>query len=355
MTNNYATQNQYNPQAANQNANYQQYQYGGEQVSQQNYSCYTPATNTVNSYMSAGHDQASVTESTNYSAHPDLPQAPFNYDNASLQNRTVPIAASATITTASQGALTSSTSSQQNQVSSPVEQTNVKSENLDLLSGIDFSMPSSTIDSIPTLMPVSMTPKKEEPPKKDPQEIPAVDVAITPIKMNADLADLDFSSISSVPETPKTLIQPEKPRKIEDPFDDVNTLNQFHKEVEGLEKYMEALTVKTLSGITPLANKWKELQDLLVKDESSRSISVAKLFPDKNRFTDSLPYDHGRVLLPTATDNYINAVLVKNCGPISFIMAQTPLENTVNDWWQMVWSQKSNVLVCLHSNSEVIF
>lgn len=142
-------------------------------------------------------------------------------------------------------------------------------------------------------------------------------------------------------------------RRFVDPFYDVNVLKQFHKEVEGLEKYMDILTVKTLSGITSLANKWKELQDLLMKDESTRSISVAKLFPDKNRYNDYLPYDHDRVLLRTDTDNYINAVIIKNCGPVTFIMAQMPMENTINDWWEMVLSQKSNVLICLHSNSEV--
>jgi Protein-tyrosine phosphatase len=38
---------------------------------------------------------------------------------------------------------------------------------------------------------------------------------------------------------------------------------------------------------------------------------VAKLFPDKNRSSDSIPYDHARVLLPTTTDDYINAAYVK--------------------------------------------
>lgn len=48
-----------------------------------------------------------------------------------------------------------------------------------------------------------------------------------------------------------------------------------------------------------------------VKDESKRTTSVAKLFPEKNRTADNIPYDHARVLLPTATDNYINAVYVQ--------------------------------------------
>ncbi|KAL7034369.1 hypothetical protein ACKWTF_007933 [Chironomus riparius] len=233
----------------------------------------------------------------------------------------------------------------------------IKSNNIDLLSDIDFSIPSSTINNIPLLTPI--TPKKDETKevKESPKKVAELPKPInqSQVKLNDDLADLDFSSLTMTMISPQ-IIQPkvEELKKFEDPFDDVNVLKQFHKEVESLEKYMETLTVKTLNGITPLANKWKELQDLLVKDESSRSISIAKLFPDKNRYADFLPYDHGRVLLPTSTDNYINAAMVRNCGPVSFIMAQIPMENTMNDYWEMIWSQKSNVLVCLYSSSELL-
>lgn len=48
-----------------------------------------------------------------------------------------------------------------------------------------------------------------------------------------------------------------------------------------------------------------------VKEESKRQVSVARLFPEKNRSIDCVPYDHARVTLPTATDNYINAAFVK--------------------------------------------
>jgi protein tyrosine phosphatase len=45
-----------------------------------------------------------------------------------------------------------------------------------------------------------------------------------------------------------------------------------------------------------------------VHDESKRSVSVAKLFPDNHRLTDDcLPYDHACVLLMKPADNYINA------------------------------------------------
>ncbi|XP_055533738.1 tyrosine-protein phosphatase non-receptor type 23 isoform X2 [Wyeomyia smithii] len=147
------------------------------------------------------------------------------------------------------------------------------------------------------------------------------------------------------------LVQPAR-----DPFEDQATLKWFHKEVERLEKFIDTLNVKTLNGTTPLDGKWKELQDMLVKEESKRQVSVAKLFPEKNRSIDSVPYDHARVTLPTDTDNYINAVFVKDLGfgcP-QMILAQTPLQNTVNDFWNMIWSQKATVVVCLHPPNEIL-
>lgn len=51
--------------------------------------------------------------------------------------------------------------------------------------------------------------------------------------------------------------------------------------------------------------------DPQVKDESKRTTAVAKLFPDKNRTNDSIPYDHARVRLATTTDDYINACFVR--------------------------------------------
>lgn len=48
-----------------------------------------------------------------------------------------------------------------------------------------------------------------------------------------------------------------------------------------------------------------------MKDASNRTVAVSKLFPEKNRNMLCVPYDHARVLLPTETDNYINAAHLK--------------------------------------------
>lgn len=354
-----------------------------DQFGQQNYSCYTPTVNSTNSYITAANaqtGQAQTTQSVNYSQIQDMPAInghanPRPVTSSQHQPQSIPTYTNSVNANSMNSSEMHMTQSQQ-QIPSTVEKqvqvpaapvvpvqvapaavvpTPVKSANIDLLSGIDFTMTNPTIDNIPTLTPVNAAKPAEESPKKILVPQSPVVTPIAPVKLNDDLADLDFNSltVTSMPKPIKT--EQEKPKRLENPFDDAAVLKQFHKEVESLEKFMETLTVKTLNGVTPLANKWKELQDLLVKDEAKRSVSVARLFPDKNRSIDCLPYDHARVQLPTATDNYINAVLVKDCGPVGFILTQTPMANTVIDYWEMIWTQQANVLACLHSANEVKF
>lgn len=92
-------------------------------------------------------------------------------------------------------------------------------------------------------------------------------------------------------------------------------IENFYKEVQRYEKIINGLTTKTLNGTTPIEIKWKELNDLLDKDANKRTVSVSKLFPEKNRNMLSVPYDHSRVLLPTETDNYINAAHIRVSKP----------------------------------------
>lgn len=352
----------------------------GEQYSQQNYSCYTPTVNSVSSYKTSTDGQAVFSQTTQSGSYHQTPEAQANsscapatvqqpnIDSPYHQPHAIPtysVAVNANslngnsemhMTVSSQQQIKSSTVAKQTiPPEAPIAKpATVKSSALDLLSGIDFAMTNPTIDNIPTLMPVSAKKSVEESPQK--VLVPQSPVVAAPVKLNDDLADLDFNSLSVTGASePTKPTEPVGTKKFVELFEDPAILKQFHKEVESLEKFMETLTIKTLNGVTPLANKWKELQDLLVKDEAKRSVSVARLFPEKNRSVDCLPYDHARVQLPTATDNYINAVLVKDCGPIGFILTQTPMANTVNDYWEMVWSQKANMLVCLHSANEVSF
>ncbi|XP_014778688.1 tyrosine-protein phosphatase non-receptor type 14 [Octopus bimaculoides] len=73
----------------------------------------------------------------------------------------------------------------------------------------------------------------------------------------------------------------------------------------------------------------------------------------KNRFPDVLPYDETRVELSVTKNNvhgYINASHMKvNLGVLewSFIATQAPLENTAQDFWQMIWEQEIDVIAML--------
>ncbi|XP_061875327.1 receptor-type tyrosine-protein phosphatase kappa isoform X2 [Colius striatus] len=70
----------------------------------------------------------------------------------------------------------------------------------------------------------------------------------------------------------------------------------------------------------------------------------------KNRYKSIIPYDHCRVVLqPSDVGNgYINASYVDSYrSPRLFIAAQGPLPGTVVDFWQMVWQEKTSVIVML--------
>ncbi|XP_021948185.1 uncharacterized protein LOC110845934 isoform X2 [Folsomia candida] len=75
----------------------------------------------------------------------------------------------------------------------------------------------------------------------------------------------------------------------------------------------------------------------------------------KNRYSNSLPFDHSRVVL-SANDlanvcgsDYINASTITDHDPRNpaYIATQGPLPNTAADFWQMVWEQGSVVIVNL--------
>lgn len=85
----------------------------------------------------------------------------------------------------------------------------------------------------------------------------------------------------------------------------------------------------------------------------------------KNRYTDVLPVEATRIKLAPRADepgsDYINANIVTDPTPIStdgsagndiYICAQAPLQNTLNDFWRMVWEQDVCMIVVLMRLSE---
>ncbi|XP_053910515.1 receptor-type tyrosine-protein phosphatase kappa isoform X2 [Cuculus canorus] len=70
----------------------------------------------------------------------------------------------------------------------------------------------------------------------------------------------------------------------------------------------------------------------------------------KNRYKSIIPYDHCRVVLQHSDtgNGYINASYVDSYrSPRFFIAAQGPLPGTVVDFWQMVWQEKTSIIVML--------
>lgn len=71
---------------------------------------------------------------------------------------------------------------------------------------------------------------------------------------------------------------------------------------------------------------------------------------NKNRYVDILPYDYNRVELSDingdAGSTYINASYIDGFKePRKYIAAQGPRDETVDDFWRMIWEQKATIIV----------
>lgn len=79
---------------------------------------------------------------------------------------------------------------------------------------------------------------------------------------------------------------------------------------------------------------------------------------DKNRYANIVPFPETRVYLKRLSEDdekseYINANYIN--GPkdaFTYIATQAPLENTISDFWRMIWEKNSKVIVCLTDLTE---
>ncbi|XP_078328924.1 uncharacterized protein LOC111115260 isoform X3 [Crassostrea virginica] len=103
----------------------------------------------------------------------------------------------------------------------------------------------------------------------------------------------------------------------------------------------------------------KKFEDKGFKREYSM-LSNGELFPcnvgkrqenlSKNRYKTILPYDHSRVILhgDNGCSEYINASFIEDTNrEFAYIATQGPTENSVNDFWRMVWQQNVSEIVML--------
>uniref|UniRef100_A0A672JSZ6 protein-tyrosine-phosphatase n=1 Tax=Sinocyclocheilus grahami TaxID=75366 RepID=A0A672JSZ6_SINGR len=125
----------------------------------------------------------------------------------------------------------------------------------------------------------------------------------------------------------------------------VKQLDQTSDNMDGADKKIKA-------------GFWEEfdaLQKLETKVTKSRDEGMRPENKSKNRYKNILPFDDTRVTLQNADPNvvgsdYINAnYIVNKLMDINYqkvyIACQGCLATTVNDFWQMVWQEKSRVIV----------
>ncbi|XP_055544621.1 mucin-5AC isoform X2 [Wyeomyia smithii] len=117
------------------------------------------------------------------------------------------------------------------------------------------------------------------------------------------------------------------------------------------------LTVAELANIiqnkTAMYDEFKEIPNV-----TARADEVPEGCEDKNRYANVVPLPETRVHLKRINEDekteYINANFVK--GPKDngnyYIACQAPMENTINDFWRMMWEQNSKVIIMATDLSE---
>lgn len=97
-------------------------------------------------------------------------------------------------------------------------------------------------------------------------------------------------------------------------------------------------------------------RDVLDSLSTRFSSTAAEDNGEKNRYTDISPYDESRVKLAgtdgTDGTDYINASYVNVSKSERIIAAQGPTSKTANDFWLMIWQEKSSSIVMLTGGVE---
>lgn len=117
------------------------------------------------------------------------------------------------------------------------------------------------------------------------------------------------------------------------------------------EAYSNHTHHDSLDDSSPLEKEFERLSKV-VEERKAFAIATSEENKPKNRYDFVLPYDSNRVILaPLSTrpsSTYINASFVTGYDLAeSFIVTQDPMENTIADFWRMVFDQEVTTIVML--------
>uniref|UniRef100_A0A8W8NZK0 protein-tyrosine-phosphatase n=1 Tax=Magallana gigas TaxID=29159 RepID=A0A8W8NZK0_MAGGI len=97
----------------------------------------------------------------------------------------------------------------------------------------------------------------------------------------------------------------------------------------------------------------KEYETLFYEEIYPCDIAKLPANITKNRFKTVLPYDHSRVILVNKDSDYINANYIDVFGQEKvYIATQGPRQNTVEEFWLMVWQENVSQIVMLTNVTE---
>lgn len=114
---------------------------------------------------------------------------------------------------------------------------------------------------------------------------------------------------------------------------------------EVMNQFLDRLAAARIPG---LLKQYAELKAYVPPNNAATAFDANK---GKNRYTDQPCFDHTRVRLTynvPPEEDYINANWVEMPGLGNrFICTQGPMQNTVNDFWRLVWQEKATSIIML--------